>query len=133
MREPREERARGRAAARLAAAMCILHVPLAACEDNTSHPYPAREYRADRDCLAAPIAIDVVEGEDPGACAPVCLVKAEDGGRAAYVSTTCAPYPPFVDTSGSDPRCALALAALERSDLCLSDGGSRSPRDAARD
>jgi hypothetical protein len=58
-----------------------------------------------------------------------------DGTRTVYVSTMCAPYPFGFDTSGGDPRCATALAAFDRNDTCLADGGSSAPlpRDAGAD
>ena len=45
----------------------------------------------------------------------------------ARVSTMCAPYPFSFDASGTDPTCPAALAALERNDTCLVDGGSTNP------
>jgi hypothetical protein len=114
-----------RAAAVLVAVACTMH--MFACDDVASHPYPGRIYEEGRGCLGAPIALDVVEGPDPGGCTATCLVSATDGGRIVYISTMCAPYPPFHDTSGTDPLCGPALAAFARTDLCLSDGGSTRP------
>lgn len=110
----------------LAAVACILHV--AACEDDASHVFEGRLFIAERDCLGTPSVIDVVSGGEPSRCAPACVVTAStDGAAAAYVSTTCPPYPPRSDASGSDPRCARALAAFARGDTCLADGGSTHP------
>lgn len=116
---------------RLAVVACILH----ACGDP-SHVYEGRLYRDDRDCLGTPSSVDVVTGDDPGTCAPVCLVQRTfDGGRAYYVSTMCPPYPHGFDASGTDPVCPDALAAFERNDTCLVDGGTTNPlpRDAGTD
>jgi hypothetical protein len=114
------------AATGLAGIACILHV--AACDDPVSHIFVGRFYVDGRDCLGTNATIDVVEGADPGDCAPVCLVKPDDdGGRSVYVSTMCAPYPPFYDAGGGDPGCPRALAALARGDTCLADGGSTQP------
>jgi hypothetical protein len=114
-----------RASAALAALACILQA--FACDEVASHPFPARLYEPGRGCVGAPIALDVVEGPDPGGCAATCIVRSGDGGRDVYVSTMCAPYPPFHDTTGADPLCGPALAAFARTDLCLSDGGSTRP------
>jgi hypothetical protein len=118
---------------RVVVSACILHV--IACDDVASHVYQGRLYREDRGCVATTSAVDVVEGADPGSCAPVCLVGKEDGTRVVYASTMCAPYPKFFDTSGADPACALALAAFTRGDTCFADGGSAhpEPRDAGTD
>jgi hypothetical protein len=119
------------AAATTAAAgiACILHViGSVGCDDPISHPYLGRLYVGGRDCLGAIGTVDVVEGADPGDCAPACLTKSSaDGGFAVYVSAMCAPYPPFYDAGGSDPACPSALAALARGDQCLDDGGSTHP------
>ncbi len=104
-----------------------------ACGDP-SHLYVGRPYDEQRGCLESTAALDVVEGEAPKTCAPVCLVQVPaDGGRRIYVSSMCAPYPFGVDVSGSDPACAAALAAQARRDHCLEDGGSSAPppKDAA--
>lgn len=121
------------AGAALAALACMLHA--SACGDP-SHVYEARLYRTDRDCVATTSSVDVVEGDPPGSCAPICLLQPQaDGGRAVYVSTMCGPYPFGFDTSGTDPVCPRALAAFERDDTCLVDGGSTrpAPQDAAAD
>jgi hypothetical protein len=98
-----------------------------------------RPYLEARGCLGATSSLDVVEGDLPGDCAPVCLVQRRaDAARFVFVASMCAPYPSSVefDVSGVDPACPQALAALARSDSCASDGGSANPlpaplRDAA--
>ena len=94
-----------------------------ACGGGT-YVYAGKRYLEDRLCLDGQTSLDVLEGEAPGSCPPVCLVQASlDGGRAIYVATTCAPYPPGFDKSGSDPSCPSALAAAARANGCLEDGG----------
>lgn len=93
-----------------------------------SHVFEGRRFAPDRGCLGATEGLDVVTGDRPGACAPACLAQPlGDGGRAIYVATMCPPYPFAFDASGSDPRCLEVLAALERGDTCLADGGSTHP------
>ena len=123
---------RGRAAAfSVAAALsivtCMLHV--SSCQNDGTHTYVGRLYVEARDCLGTSSSLDVVSGGDPGTCPAVCLIQPRaEGGRAVYVSTECPPYPaPDWDLSGTDPKCALALAALGRNDTCLSDGGTTKP------
>jgi len=102
--------------------LCGVH-----CGDP-SHVYEGRLFLERRQCLGTTASVDVVEGNLPGDCGPTCLTQPDrDGGRAIYVSTMCGPYPFGFDTSGSDPACPQALAALERNDTCLVDGGSSSP------
>jgi hypothetical protein len=43
----------------------------------------------------------------------------------------CAPLPPQFDTSGTDKRCAAALAAYAANTSCLDDGGIANMPDAA--
>ena len=106
----------------------VVVATLAACGETT-HVYTGRLYVEDRGCLGTPSSIEVVEGDPAGTCAPTCLVQrtTPDGKRPVYVSTMCAPFPFGFDTDGTDPRCAAALAALERDDTCHLDGGSSAP------
>jgi hypothetical protein len=106
---------------------CILH--LSSCKDDGTHVYPGRLFLEPRDCVATSSSVDVIAGDDPGTCDPICLLQLQhEGGRAVYVSTMCPPYPaPDFDVSGKDPVCARALAALARNDTCLSDGGTTHP------
>ena len=105
----------------------MLALYLLACGDP-SHVYEGRLFVEHRGCLGTTASVDVVEGDPPGSCAPTCLAQPEsDGGRAIYVSRMGAPYPFAFDASGSDPACPAALAALERNDTCLVDGGSTHP------
>jgi hypothetical protein len=114
----------------LAAALpiaCILHAP--ACKNDGTHVYVGQLYVEARHCLGTGSAVDVVTGDDPGQCAPICIHQNRSvGGHAIYVATMCPPYPgPDFDTSGTDPLCTPALAALARGDTCFSDGGSSHP------
>jgi hypothetical protein len=126
----RTRAARGAAvlAVGLAAIACILHV--SACKDDGTHVYVARLYVEARDCLGTGSSVDVISGDEPGDCAPICLLqKRAEGGKAIYAATMCAPYPAGVefDTAGTDPACPKALEALSRGDTCLSDGGTTHP------
>ena len=119
----------------LVAVACIVHA--SACKDDGTHVYVGRLYVEARDCLGTSSSVDVISGDDPGTCAPICLVqKRGEGGKAIYVATMCPPYPAGVefDTAGTDPACPKALAALSRGDTCLSDGGTtHPPPDASTD
>jgi hypothetical protein len=98
-----------------------------------SHVFEGRHFRPEGECLERTSSVDVVEGERPGDCAPVCLAQPLAGGaRAIYVATMCPPYPFSFDAGGADPLCSAALGALDRSAGCLADGGSSNPapRDA---
>ncbi|WP_394844516.1 hypothetical protein LZC95_46615 [Pendulispora brunnea] len=103
---------------------------LASCDDG-SHAYGARAYDRARGCLGPTQSLDVVSGDDPGSnCAIKCLVPRSSGAgaeTAVYVSRQCPPYPPQFDTSGLQPGCVEAIAALERGAFCLTDGGSSQP------
>lgn len=110
------------------AGLCTLHT-LAACSDQGSHIYEGRFYNEARDCLGTISTVDVVDGPPPSQyCPVVCLSqKKADGGRTLYTSIMCPPYPFDFDSSGTDPTCAMALAAHTRNDTCFSDGGSSAP------
>lgn len=115
----------------------FLALALCGCGEDT-HVYAGRAYIDQRDCLGTTSSIEVVEGDLADTnCAPKCLVQrtTPDGGRVAYVSTMCPPFPFGFDTDGADPRCPAALAAFARNDTCLADGGSTAPlpRDAGTD
>ena len=112
----------------LAALACMTHV--SACKDDGTHVYIGRFYLEGRDCLGTSSSLDVISGDEPGECAPICLVqKRAEAGKTIYVATMCPPYPAAVefDTTGSDPTCRRALDALARGDTCLSDGGTTHP------
>lgn len=103
-----------------------------------SHIYGGYSYDTVHDCLGAIVTLDILDGDDPGAnCAAKCLkptLLGPDAGDVVYVSLECPPYPHDFDTSGLSPTCDRAVAALERSDFCLADGGSSHPeQDAGQD
>jgi hypothetical protein len=99
-----------------------------ACSSGSSHIFIGRIYDDQRQCLGDTASIDVVSGKDPGlGCDPTCLIGKLDETSTVYVSTECAPFPMFFDTSGKDARCAGALAASTRDDICNADGGSSNP------
>lgn len=113
-----------------AAAAGLFVAQLPACKDDGTHVYIGRFYLESRGCLGTTSSLDVIEGDVPGECAPICLVQRRaDAARTIYVATMCPPYPSAVefDTSGTDPVCAPALAALARNDTCAIDGGSANP------
>jgi hypothetical protein len=133
-RAPRTWLPRIAGAAGALAFACIMHA--VGCGDSGTYLLVGRFYLERRDCLGTSSTIDAIGGDGPNACAPTCLVqKAYDGGTGVYVTNTCGPYPPDLDASGSDPRCAKALAALQRNDTCQPDGTSTRPlpRDAGSD
>ncbi len=115
------------------AAIAALLVPatIAACSDNRSHVYTGRLFEPARNCLDPATSIDVVDGTDPGSsCVKKCiatLAPSDGGPRQIYVSSVCPPYPTFSDTTGTAVGCDQALAASDRSDVCLADGGSSHP------
>lgn len=107
-----------------------------ACGSGRSHVYAGRLYREARDCVDTTTSIDVVDGPEPGVCAPTCLLgpaATASAPRPVYVSTMCAPYPPLFDSSQTAAVCAAALAAASRGDTCTGDAGSSNPRDASSD
>ncbi|MGH7283721.1 MAG: hypothetical protein ACRELY_19520 [Polyangiaceae bacterium] len=131
---------------RRAVAMCmiclffggIVSFGASACTDSPTHPFLGQEYDPVRDCLDSVTAVDTISGDDTGeSCALVCVATPPDpeAGVSVYVSTTCPPYPPLFDTSGTSAQCQLALAAANRKATCLDDGGvsSTTPPDDAGD
>jgi hypothetical protein len=116
-------------------ALAAVAIVLAACDAGGAYLYTGHEYEPQRDCVTDLLALDVLEGTDPGAsCSPLCLAgKDFDGAVQVYASTMCGPPPPGADVSGSDPDCKPALAALARGDFCLDGGGSTNPLDGGAD
>lgn len=105
---------------------CSLHAT--ACREEGTYLLSGRFYLDARDCLGTASTIDVVSGDGPNPCAPTCLVQKDyDGGTAVYVTSTCGPYALDLEASGTDPRCAKALAAFERNDTCQANGTSTNP------
>ncbi len=118
--------------AALALGAAIAFAALApACKGSGAHTYSARPFDPARGCLLDPTGVDVVDGTDPGLnCARKCALspKPDDGGPPlAYISTECPPYPPGFDMSGLVGACPAAIAAADREDYCLDDGGSTHP------
>jgi hypothetical protein len=96
------------------------------CDDVGSHIYAGEQYDAVKECLDPVSSIDVVTGPDPGSCPAACVVSLQqDGGKTAYLSTMCPPYPvyPFEKDAGGEPLCAQAFAALKANAYCA-DGGT---------
>ena len=107
---------------------------LGACDEETSHLLVAQLFDPSRACLDPEGTIALVDGPVPGsACPPTCVVgpSGQNGNASSvYVTTMCGPYPELDDTSGDPAGCSDALAALDRRDTCLVDGGSTSPAPA---
>jgi hypothetical protein len=105
----------------------------AACDDEQTHIFYGQAYDPTHDCLDTVTAVDTIGGADTGqSCALVCIASPPDPDAAAdsevvYASTTCPPYPPLFDSSGSNPLCVPALAAAKRQSTCLPDGGISDP------
>jgi len=107
-----------------------------ACTEFGPRVYTARPYRAQEACVAASMAIGLVQADElESTCAPVCLLLDE----TLYVSVVCAPYPARSSLllPENSSECALALALLEARRLCgvaraepgdaSPDGASESP------
>ena len=115
------------------AALAAAVAGLACTDDVRSHVYSGEQYDETRMCLEPVTSIDIVAGPAPATpCSPVCILSdATDAGPAqVFVSSMCAPYPtgyPYDSKPGSDPRCAVAIAAFDRNTLCESDGGIQNP------
>lgn len=114
----------------------LLMAPFAvpfACTDVVSHLYVGSGYNVLKDCTLPEVAIDVVEDGDPGSsCNLVCLVESKsDAGMTVYTSRMCPPYPRDLKLNGDETLCAAALAARERNDVCLADGGTTNPTPVA--
>ena len=110
----------------------LLLLVILGCEEDAAYFYFGNQYEPATSCLDGPSALDVMAGQTPsGSCNPQCLVGTDlEGGTPVYVSTMCGPPPIGADTSGSNPLCGPALAALARGDYCLDGGGSSNPPDA---
>jgi hypothetical protein len=112
------------------AALAVLGaIVFVACDDTAaSHIYRGRPYDIARDCLDDTGSVDVVSGPDTSlGCDPTCLISTlPEAGDVVFASTQCPPFPEFFDVSGKDPRCAKAIAAVNRSDICNDDGGGSS-------
>lgn len=97
------------------------------CDDARSHPFSARRFDPDRECLAELAAIEVVEGPDPGlGCELTCLSPPEgaaDASAQVFVSTMCKPFPTFMQVDGIPTLCARARLASGQGIFCLPDGG----------
>lgn len=133
----RRARSRRRAAELATVAVAVALARLfPACDDPRSHVYSARKYDERLGCIGFTEAIEVIDGPDVSRdCAPTCVVvgRLRDGASTLFVSTTCPPHPAGEPEARTDPRCAPALEAFQRGNLCLPDGGSAASPDAAAD
>ncbi len=99
---------------------------MTACTTDPTYVYRARPFDSRTGCLGASVSLDVIQGPLPDECPPACLVQGagSDGGRVVYVSRTCAPYPPQLDSIGTAPECSRALRAEAESGGCVPEGGA---------
>jgi hypothetical protein len=118
-----------------------------ACTDPSAHVLVGNPFDPAGRCLQPSTGFDVVDGPEPGDCAPTCVIDARTG--TTYVTATCPPYPPLDTTeladasTGAGDPCPIALAAWAAETVCgadagpsdagPSDAGSSGARDAARD
>lgn len=98
---------------------------ITACTTDPTYVYRATPFDTSTGCLGTPVSLDVIQGPLPADCPPACLVQSStrDGGRSVYVSRTCAPYPPELDSTGTVPECSRALLAAAQSSGCVPEGG----------
>ncbi len=105
---------------------------VAACSRSPdTHVVLGQRYDAGGDCLEPTSSIEVLEGSDPGlGCDPTCVVTP---GGVVYATTECgSQFSSFDDTSGADPSCAGALAALKNMVVCgAGDDGGGDATDSA--
>ena len=104
-----------------------------ACTDVVSHLYVGNGHNVPKDCNLSEVDIDVVEADNAGSsCNLVCLVESKsDAWMAVYTGRMCPPYPRDLKLNGDEALCAAALAARERNDVCLADGGTTNPTPVA--
>jgi hypothetical protein len=118
-------RSTGRALVAMTVALVATKLSVAGCSDVGSYIYSGEQYDPVLQCLEPVSSIDIIAGNAPGSCNPVCILSLpEDGGQIAYVSTMCPPYPvyPYESDASTDPLCVAALEAFARDALC-EDGG----------
>jgi hypothetical protein len=106
-------------------AVCMASLWLA-CAETDIQAFIAGQYMPKLDCVTPGYAIDVISAPPVDAsCDAVCVIPPYDSG--VYVSGQCAPFPPGDLINPDASLCVLALAAINRHDLCL-DGGPSNPR-----
>ena len=103
-----------------------------ACTSPDTHVVLGQRYDVAANCVQPTSSIDIAEGSDPGlGCNATCVVTPNG---VVYASTECGSFASLDDTSGADPRCAGALAALMNMTLCgAGDDGGDDASDAATD
>jgi hypothetical protein len=114
---------------------------MGACDGPQQHVLLGQLYEVGRDCVDPTSSIDLVPGTDQGYdCSPTCVVTAAGANGApagVYVTTACGAFPALDTTSdgtedsGVPVWCPAALAAFARGDVCMIDGTSSCPADAA--
>ena len=109
--------------------LAVAVATLGACSSIDNHLLFGQQYEATGACLDPSQAIDDIAGSDPGTCAPACLLATEDGGPVVFITTTCAPYPPYLTlepadaSTGAGELCKGAFAAYTAGAVCGPDGG----------
>jgi len=99
-----------------------------ACTDPSTHVLVGNAFDPGAMCLEPSIGFDIVDGPDPGQCAPTCVVDAKSG--ATFVTVMCPPYPildttTFADAStGAADVCKEALAAWNAEAVCGADAAT---------
>jgi hypothetical protein len=86
-----------------------------ACDNGAqSHVYVASLYDGTA-CFGPSLSLGVIDTPTGDLdCAPTCLASTTATGQSLiYVSTMCGPYPVELDTSGTNPGCAGALASWQ--------------------
>jgi len=125
----------GRALLAVAIGAVAARLSVAGCDDTGSYIYSGEQYYPPQQCLLPVSSIDIIAGNEPGSCGPVCILSLpQDGGQIAYVSTMCGPYPmyPYETDAAADPLCVAALNAFTRDALC-EDGGVVLPPGSGED
>jgi hypothetical protein len=111
-----------------------------ACIDpDANFVYTARPYDPADMCVGPYVELELVQGSggdsrctspEAGRSGPglACLVS---NSGAVYVSSVCPPYPPDYDTSGTNPACGAAIAAMANGVICEATDAALDASDAA--
>jgi hypothetical protein len=100
-----------------------LALALLGCKANHVHIFGAYRYDTAQDCLEGPVAVDVIDGPDPGTCPRLrCWVSP---GEEVYVTATACDAPVDYEERTRDPSaaCVKALDAYGRADHGRCAGG----------
>jgi hypothetical protein len=98
-----------------AASLALITGAVISCDAGLVHTFRAFPYDATVGCLRSAVAVDVVDGPDPGGCAEVhCWVKPSG---EIFVSDRACDAPIDFTKSASGP-CKLALDAYKKRVFC---------------